>query len=135
MTPVQTLDKQTPATSDPQAVLAAYKKDTARRLAGYANVFDEIAKTLSALADHRLLKDDGQFLASLDALNGCEDANQFHDRILSLISYVGRVAKAHGVQVSDVSLGISDTSILQQRPDNLVDPDAPVLQRTRLQVR
>ncbi|MEM6312184.1 MAG: hypothetical protein AAF754_19320 [Pseudomonadota bacterium] len=120
---------------DPVAVLMAAKKDVVRRSAGYQAMFDEIAKTLGLLSNHRLLQNDAQFLSLVDGLIGVEDAEIWHDRVLALVSYANRVAKAHGVAVQATNTGPPSASILNQRPTDLADPDDTLFQRTRLQVR
>ncbi|MEL6841451.1 MAG: hypothetical protein AAFP85_19380 [Pseudomonadota bacterium] len=120
---------------DPIAVLAAVKKDAARRSARYEAVFDEIAKTLRLLSDHRLLQHDAQFLGLVDALGGVEDADIWHDRVVALVAYINRVAQARGVAVQTTASGAPGAVVLNQRPTDLADPDDDLFQRTRLQVR
>lgn len=120
---------------DPAAMLAIARKDALRRSAGYEAVFDEVAKTLGLLSGHRLLKDDAQFLGLVDALIGIEDADILHDRVLALVTYISRVAQAHGVAASVATSGPSNAIVMHQRPKDLDDPDDDLSQRTRLQVR
>lgn len=120
---------------DPATVIATVRKDAARRSAGYEAMFNEIAKTITLLSNHRLLTNDVQFAGLVEALIGIEDTDLLYDRILALVTYINRVAKAHGVAVTTSSSGPPNTTIMQQRPTNLADPDDELFQRTRLQVR
>lgn len=126
---------RSPTGQDPVALLATIQKDAARRSARYEAVFDEIAKTLGLLSNHRLLHNDAQFAGLLDALTGVEDAMILNDRVLALVAYVNRVAQAHGVTPTAATNSTAHTIIMQQRPKNLADPDDDFPQRTRLQVR
>lgn len=120
---------------DPVLLLAAVRKDAARRSSKYQLVFDETAKTLVLLSDHRLLKKDTQFLGLLDALTGVEDADIMNDRLMALVAYVGKVAQDHGVAPTANTVGAAASIMMDQRPQSLADPDDVQFQRTRLQVR
>ncbi len=132
---VEQHDDSSSTGQDPVAMLITIRKDAARRSARYEDVFDEIAKTLGVLSKHRLLRHDAQFAGLLDALTGVEDAEIMNDRVLALVTYINRVAQAHGVTPTAATNSTTNTIIMRQRPKNLADPDDDLSQRTRLQVR